>query len=133
DVAFDAAAVDAPHEQAILILRRYGAALEHQSPRVSPATLLMVLVVADLRQQAVGVGIHTTARLADVGSPRNHVEAMRNDASREEGLPMRIEIESPGIAGPFGEDLELSVLRCVTPHRGVEADVADLRLGKNAV
>src|SRR5205814_8524125 len=58
---------------------------------------------------------------------------MRDDAGGEKGLAMRVEVESPGIAGAFCKDIELFGGIIVAPDRGVHLNVADLGMREDAV
>src|SRR5262249_1018786 len=61
------------------------------------------------------------------------MKSVRNHASSEERLPVRIEIQSPRIAGAFSKGLELPTFRLVAPHCGVQLYFTHLGLREYAV
>ena len=132
-ISFDLAAMYASHEQAAQVLMRDMIPLEDQSASVGPAALGMMGMIADLAQEPVGIGIGAIPGLTNVNSAGHDMKRMRNYASSEERLSVRIEIQPPRITGSFRKDLELPIFRLVAPYRGIELHLANLGLGEYAV
>src|SRR5579884_3548060 len=79
--------------------------------------------------------------LSVIAAALDNVESMGNDAGLDEGLPVGVEVETPGIAGAVREHLENVLARMVAPDTGVEgnavlvrrARLADARMGEDAM
>src|SRR5438552_13147354 len=57
------------------------------------------------------------ASLPQIASALDHMPEMRNDTSLNKTLPVLIEVDAPGIACAFSEDLELVLNGMIAPHR----------------
>ena len=71
--------------------------------------------------------------MADVSAARDHVEGVGDHAAGEKRLAVRVEIETPGIAGAVGKEVELLVADVIAPDRGVHLHVADFAAREYAV
>src|SRR5207244_12593864 len=109
-------------------------ALEHQRARVRPAAFCMMRVVADFLEKPIRIRMVLTvgpAVLPNVRSAWNHVEGVRNDAGGQKRLTVAIEIQTPGVTGSLGKNIELLGGKAVTPNGRVEPNLADFRLREN--
>src|SRR5262245_43471711 len=101
----------------------------------------VVPMVGDRLNVGVRIRLKLLARLSLVTSALNDVIQVRNHARRAERLAMIIEVDSPGIASTFREDLKFLARGVVAPDRSVDrgsltarrARLADPRMRKDAV
>ena len=94
---------------------------------MDPAARVMS-VVGDRLDVVVGVGIEMLTSLTLVAGAGQDMVEVRNDAGRVEELPTGVEVQTPGIARAFGENLEDVAGGMEAPDAGV--DLLALRLGR---
>ena len=87
---------------------------------VVPLVAGVVAMVGDGFDVVVGVGVPVVAGLPLVAGPGDDVVAVGDDAGGGEEVAVLVVVEPPGIAGPFGEDLELVADGVIPPDAGVE-------------
>ena len=97
-----------------------GAFGDLRDDRLMDARAGVVRVVGDRLDVVVGEGIEVLAGLTLVAGGRKDMIEVRDHAGRIEELAPRIEIEAPGIARAFGEDLEDVAGRVEAPDSGVD-------------
>src|SRR5207245_2550542 len=106
-----------------------------------PLVAQVVQMVGNGRDVGIGEGIEMAPCLPIVARALDDVKHVRNDASRGKGLAVIVEIDSPGITGPLGENLELVPERMIAPDAGIDGNplvrrrprLADLRVREDAV
>ena len=155
DVAVQACPVNVVHEDRAAVFLGPDVAIVNQGPGVRVAASHFVgsavagvrrraeimTVVGDCLDVVINVRIEVLAGLTFVSPSLDHMVQVRDDARREKRLAVGVEVNSPGVAGSFEEDLEFVSRRMITPDRGVEALailvgrawLADVGVGENAV
>ena len=94
---------------------------------MDPAARVMS-VVGDRLDVVVGVGIEMLTSLTLVAGAGQDMVEVRDDAGRVEEFPTGVEVQTPGIARAFGENLEDVAGGMEAPDAGV--DLLALRLGR---
>ncbi len=77
-------------------------------------------VISDCLDVVVGVWIEMVARLSFVPAALDDVIQVRNNASRQEGLAMIIEVDTPRITGAVREDFEDMSRWMIAPDAGID-------------
>src|SRR5438552_10987532 len=133
DIHVNARAVNVVHEYLAAVFFRPTVALINHQARMSMAAAHGIgTAIGGVRALAAGVmkmigngfdivedvWIEVLAALPFVASALDHVPQMRNDAGFDETLSMLVEIDAPGIARAFGEELKDAPGRMETPNAG---------------
>ena len=120
DVLLQTATVDATEDHTVAEPLRHVRHVETQQARVGPAGFFVESVIRDFLDVAVAVRVVRGARLALVNPARHHVVQVRDDAARQNDLPVGVApIHAPRVARALAENLELLRLRVQAPHGGV--------------
>ncbi len=163
NVAVNAVAMDVVEEQlAAVLLRPVVAEVNHGSavsvsaagvvgsfwhvgfvtpPRVVLDVARVVQVVGDGLDVVVGVRVEVVPRLSLIAGSGDDVVQVRNDARRDEGVALLVEVHAPRVAGSVSEHFELVPLRMVSPDARVQrrslvvgsAGLADFGMREDAV
>src|SRR5207245_9361251 len=88
---------------------------------VRPFIARPVNVIGNGLEVVINVGIEMRTGLPLVARALNDVEQVWNDAGLDEALALFVEVNAPGIAGAFGEDLEAVLGGMIAPNAGVDA------------
>ena len=76
----------------------------------------------------VDIWVEMAAALPMVNTTRNHMPQMRNHACRDEQLPLRIIIESPGVAEAVSHNLEAILRRMISPNTAIDVSCLSIEL-----
>jgi hypothetical protein len=134
DVRQHVVLVDVAHEEAAAVLGREGVREVH--PRAAVGGLMVV--VADGLQVLIDV-VRMSPRLPLVVAALDDVPEVRDHARRRERLAVVVEVETPRVRKPVGEDLEALFGRMEPPDASVDflalgvwrAGLPHLRSGKD--